>query len=178
MSRMSVFNSPLLLGFEHFERALDRISKSASDGYPPYNVERFGEDRLRITLAVAGFKPEDLDVRVEDTQLVIRGRQRESEDEDRVFLYRGIASRQFQRSFVLSDGIEVVGASLNNGLLHVDMRRIEPGRQIRRVEIETGAGGHHDIPTHRDDRGADRHRHQARTTQSETTPKRRTDRGQ
>lgn len=150
MSRVSMFNSPLLLGFEHFERALDRVSKTASDGYPPYNIERRGEDHLRITLAVAGFGPEDLEVRIEDTQLVIRGRQSESDDPDRVFLYRGIAGRQFQRSFVLSDGIEVVGASLDNGLLHVDMQRIKPEPQVRTVQIDTSGSTRRNIDTRRD----------------------------
>jgi len=142
MTRMSVFNSPLMLGFEHFERALDRVSKSAGDGYPPYNVERLGEDRLRITLAVAGFAPEDLEVRIEDAQLVIRGRQAE-DDQERVFLHRGIAARQFQRSFVLSDGIEVAGATLDNGLLHIDLARRKPEPEVRTVSIETG---HHTAP--------------------------------
>lgn len=137
MSRVSVFSSPLLLGFDHFERALDRVSKTASDGYPPYNIEQMGEDRLRITLAVAGFGPDDLEVRIEDTQLTIRGRHGE-DDADRVFLHRGIAARQFQRSFVLSEGIEVVGASLDNGLLHVDLRQIRPEPEVRTVEIKTG----------------------------------------
>jgi HSP20 family molecular chaperone IbpA len=150
MSRVSMFNSPLLLGFEHFERALDRVSKTASDGYPPYNIERRGEDHLRITLAVAGFGPEDLEVRIEDTQLVIRGRQTESDDPNRVFLYRGIAGRQFQRSFVLSDGIEVVGASLDNGLLHVDMQRIKPEPQVRTVQIDTSGSTRRNIDTRRD----------------------------
>lgn len=164
MSRVSVFNSPLLLGFEHFERALDRVSKTASDGYPPYNVERTGEDRLRITLAVAGFAPEDLDVRIEDTQLVIRGRQSEDET-DRVFLHRGIAGRQFQRCFVLSDGIEVVGASLNNGLLHVDMERVKPEPQVRTVQIQTGAEERRDIPPKRHDAGS--HHEEPRETSRE-----------
>ncbi len=137
MSRVSVFNSPLLLGFDHFERALDRVSKTASDGYPPYNVEQVDEDHLRITLAVAGFRPEDLEVRVEDTQLTIHGRQSEDESE-RVYLHRGIASRQFKRSFVLSEGIEVQGASLDNGLLHIDLERVRPEPQVRTVEIKTG----------------------------------------
>ena len=137
MTRMSMFNSPLMLGFEHFERALDRVAKSAGDGYPPYNVERLGEDRLRITLAVAGFRPEDLEVRIEDTQLVLRGRQAEAEDETREFLHRGIAARQFQRSFVLSDGLEVVGARLDNGLLHVDLQRRKPEPEVRTVAIHT-----------------------------------------
>jgi len=133
MSRLSLFNSPLLLGFDHFERALDRVNKAAADGYPPYNVEQTGENSLRITLAVAGFAMGDLTVQVEDNQLVVRGRQ--AEDKDRVYLHRGIAARQFQRSFVLADGIEVAGASLDNGLLSIDLIRrvIEP--KVRAVEI-------------------------------------------
>src|SRR6202012_6028108 len=113
MSRLTLFNSPLLLGFEHFERALDRVNKISGDGYPPYNVEQLGENALRLTLAVAGFKSEELAVQLEDNQLVIRGKQ--IDETDRVYLHRGIAARQFQRSFVLADGIEVVGAALDNG---------------------------------------------------------------
>ena len=137
MTRLSLFNSPLLLGFDHFERAFDRVSKAAADGYPPYNVEQTGENSLRITLAVAGFAMGDLHVQVEDNQLVVRGKQRE--EKERVFLHRGIAARQFQRSFVLAEGIEVAGASLDNGLLHIDLVRplIEP--KVRMVEI-TSAG--------------------------------------
>ena len=133
MNRLSLFSSPLLLGFDHFERALDRVSKTASDGYPPYNIEQVGEDRLRITLAVAGFTMNDLSVQIEDTQLVIRGKQ--TDDRERIYLHRGIASRQFQRSFVLAEGIEVVGAELDNGLLHIDIMRpmVEP--KVRKVEI-------------------------------------------
>jgi HSP20 family molecular chaperone IbpA len=148
MSRVSVFNSPLLLGFDHFERALDRVSKTASDGYPPYNVEQVGEDHLRITLAVAGFRPEDLEVRVEDTQLTIQGRQGEDES-DRVYLYRGIASRQFKRSFVLSEGIEVVGATLDNGLLHIDLQRVRPEPQVRTIEIKSGQQSREEVATQR-----------------------------
>src|SRR5262244_1805867 len=105
MSRLSLFNSPLLLGFDHFERALDRVSKVSADGYPPYNVEQLGENALRITLAVAGFRMDDLSITVEDSQLVVRGKQ--TDDAHRVYLHRGIAARQFQRSFVLAEGIEV-----------------------------------------------------------------------
>jgi HSP20 family molecular chaperone IbpA len=132
MTRLSLFNSPLLLGFEPFEQAIDRISKTA-DGYPPYNVEQLGENRLRITLAVAGFTEEDLSVQIEDKQLVIRGKQ--TDDDDRVYLHRGIAARQFQRSFVLAEGIEVSGARLERGLLHIDLERpvVEP--EVRRVKI-------------------------------------------
>ena len=134
MSRLSLFNSPLLLGFDQFERALDRVSKAASDGYPPYNVEQTGENSLRITLAVAGFAMDDLSVQIEDNQLVVRGKQ--TDDKDRVYLHRGIAARQFQRSFVLADGIEVAGASLDNGLLNIDLvRRVVEGK-VRSVEIK------------------------------------------
>ena len=137
MSRLSLFNSPLLLGFDQFERALDRVSKAATDGYPPYNVEQTGENSLRITLAVAGFAMDDLSVQIEDNQLVVRGKQ--TDDKDRVYLHRGIAARQFQRSFVLADGIEVAGAALDNGLLNIDLvRRVVEGK-VRSVEIKTAA---------------------------------------
>lgn len=129
MTRLPSFNSPLLLGFEQFERTLDRISKMSAEGYPPYNIEQIGEDRLRITLAVAGFCDDDLSVELSDDQLVVKGRQNDgAEDADRVFLHRGIAARQFQRSFVLADGLMVDGAELDNGLLHIDLRRpyVEP----------------------------------------------------
>lgn len=136
MTRLSVFNSPLLLGFDHFERVLDRISKTSAEGYPPYNIEQLGEDRLRITLAVAGFSMDDLSVAVEDNQLIIRGRHAEDEG-DRVFLHRGIASRQFQRSFVLAEGIEVKGATLDNGLLNIDLVRPRPEVRVRSITIES-----------------------------------------
>ncbi|HEX9569740.1 MAG TPA: Hsp20 family protein [Rhodospirillales bacterium] len=138
MTRMSVFNSPLLLGFDHFERMLDRASKASAEGYPPYNIEQVGDNKLRITLAVAGFSMDDLAVSVEDNQLVIRGRQQTEEDDTRVFLHRGIAARQFQRSFVLAEGIEVKGASLDNGLLAIELDRIVPEPQVRTIEIESG----------------------------------------
>lgn len=139
MTRVSLFNSPLLLGFDQFERALDRVSKTASDGYPPYNVEQTGEDALRITLAVAGFTMAELSVQVEDNQLVLRGKQ--TDDKDRVYLHRGIAARQFQRSFVLAEGIEVAGASLDNGLLNIDLiRRAAPAR-VQTIAIRSGASG-------------------------------------
>lgn len=134
MTRLSLINSPFLLGFEHMERTLDRIAKS-TDGYPPYNIEQIGEDRLRITLAVAGFTRDDLAIQVEGNQLVIRGRQQE--DGERVFLHRGIASRQFIRTFVLVDGIEVTDADLDNGLLHVDLRRPIPESRVKTIEIRT-----------------------------------------
>lgn len=138
MSRLSLFNSPLLLGFDQFERALDRVTKATADGYPPYNVEQIGEDALRLTLAVAGFKPDELSVQLEDNQLVIRGKQ--AEEADRVYLHRGIAARQFQRSFVLADGIEVVGAGLDNGLLNIELRRRAAEGLVRAIEIKTPPG--------------------------------------
>ena len=134
MSRLSLFNSPLLLGFDHFERALDRVSKISSDGYPPYNIEQLGENALRISLAVAGFAIGDLSITIEDNQLVIRGKQ--AEDTQRVYLHRGIAARQFQRSFILAEGIEVSGARLDNGLLHIDLVRPEAESRVRTVEIK------------------------------------------
>jgi len=139
MPRMSVFNSPLLLGFDHFERMLDRASKASAEGYPPYNIEQVGDNNLRIALAVAGFSMNDLSVSVEDNQLVIRGRQAdEAEDDARVYLHRGIAARQFQRSFVLAEGIEVKGAGLDNGLLTIELERIVPEPQVRTIKIESG----------------------------------------
>ncbi len=138
MTRLSLFNSPLFLGFDHFERAVDRMSKNAADGYPPYNVEQISEDRLRITLAVAGFAAGDLQVQLEDNQLVIRGRQ--GEEPERVYLHRGIATRQFQRSFVLAEGIEVTGAGLDNGLLSIDLERPRVEPQVRTIEIASGPG--------------------------------------
>lgn len=137
MSRLSLFNSPFLLGFDDLERALDRVSKSSSDGYPPYNIERIGENGIRISLAVAGFSKDQLSVSIEDTQLVIRGRQ--IDEPDREFLHRGIATRQFQRSFVLAEGIEITGAELDNGLLHVNVKRPVVETQTRTIEIRTAA---------------------------------------
>lgn len=136
MSRVSLFASPFLLGFDEIERLLDRAAKSAGDGYPPYNVERLGGvgERLRITLAVAGFEPSELEVTVEDSQLVIRGRQ--SEQAERDYLHRGIAARQFQRAFVLADGMQVTRARLDNGLLAIDLTRPEPEKLVRRIDIE------------------------------------------
>ena len=133
MSRVSLFNSPLLLGFEHFERALDRVNKGATDGYPPYNIEQTGDEALRITLAVAGFTMADLTITIEDNQLMIRGKQ--TDDAQRVYLHRGIAARQFQRSFVLAEGIEVRGAWLDNGLLHIDLVRPPIAARVRTVPI-------------------------------------------
>ncbi len=135
-TRLSLFNHPLLLGFDQFERTLDRISKTAAEGYPPYNIEQIGETGFRITLAVAGFGQDELSVQVEDNQLVIRGKQ--SEDSGRVFLHRGIAARQFQRSFVLAEGIEVTGAALANGLLHIKLSRPPAEAKIKKIEIAVG----------------------------------------
>jgi len=137
MSRLSLFNSPFLLGFDQFERTLDRIAKTSSDGFPPYNIEQSAENRIRITLAVAGFSMDDLTVQVENNQLLVRGKQ--TEDEDKVYLHRGIAGRQFQRMFVLADGIEVVGAELDNGLLHIDLERPLVESKVQTVAIK-GAG--------------------------------------
>lgn len=139
MSRMSLLNSPLLLGFDQFERALDRVSKASSDGYPPYNIEQLGEDRLRITLAVAGFGDDEMTILVEGNQLIVRGKQ--IDDKQRVYLHRGIAARQFQRSFVLADGLEVSGATLDNGLLNIELKRPLPATRVRTVEIRKKSRG-------------------------------------
>jgi HSP20 family molecular chaperone IbpA len=137
MARMSLLSSPLLLGFDEIERLIDRVGKTAGDGYPPYNIERLsgpaGAEVLRITLAVAGFARDQLEIQLEDKQLTIRGKQ--TDDKDRDYLYRGIAARQFQRTFVLADGIEVRSADLANGLLSVDLVRHEPEKLIRKIEI-------------------------------------------
>ena len=140
MSRISVFDSPLLLGFDHFERMLDRATKVSAEGYPPYNIEQVGDRGLRITLAVAGFTIEELVVSVEDNQLTIHGHHAAA-DETRVFLHRGIAARQFQRNFVLAEGIEIKGAVLDNGLLHIDLERLAPETKVRTIKIESGPQG-------------------------------------
>jgi len=137
MNRTVYFNSPFLLGFEHLERLLERTAKSGGDGYPPYNIEQTGDDSLRIALAVAGFGREELNVTVEDRQLVIRGKQ--SENGDRNFLHRGIAARQFQRAFVLAEGIEVTGATLENGLLTIELKRPKADTIVRTIEITSEA---------------------------------------
>ena len=138
MSRVSMFNSPLLLGFDQLERTLDRLAKSA-EGYPPYNIERIGENGLRITLAVAGFGSDDLAIELVESQLTVRGKQ--TDDSDRVYLHRGIAARQFQRAFMLAEGIEVTGARLDNGLLSIDLVRPVQEPRIRRIRIEAGEPG-------------------------------------
>ena len=133
MTKLSFGSHPYLLGFEQLERLVERTAKTASEGYPPFNIEATSDNTYRITLAVAGFRDEDLSITVEDRQLVVRGRQAEDMAE-RVFLHRGIAARAFQRSFVLADGVEVAGADLELGLLHIDLRRSVPaGDKERRA---------------------------------------------
>ena len=129
-----LFTSPMFLGFDHLEQVLERATKASSDGYPPYNIEQTGPNGLRITLAVAGFTMTDLQITQEDNQLVIRGRQAD-EAPGRVYLHRGIASRQFQRAFVLAEGIEVKGAWLDNGLLHIDLARPQPEVRVKAIPI-------------------------------------------
>jgi HSP20 family molecular chaperone IbpA len=138
MNRTHAFSSPFLLGFEGLEQVLDRVTKSAADGYPPYNIERFqpeadGSENFRITLAVAGFSASTLEITVEDRQLHVRGKQ--SENEPRDFLHKGIAARHFARAFVLADGMDVVGATLQNGLLAIDLVKSAPERVVHRIEI-------------------------------------------
>ncbi|MCA6223382.1 MAG: Hsp20 family protein [Phenylobacterium sp.] len=136
MNRNLLFDSPFLLGFEHTRSQIERAAKAAAEGYPPYNVEDLGGGALRITLAVAGFTPETLQITLEDRQLTIAGRREEGGKGD-AFLHRGIASRSFIRSFVLADGVEVDRALLEHGLLHVDLSRPEPERQVRRIPIQS-----------------------------------------
>jgi HSP20 family molecular chaperone IbpA len=139
MTKLSFGSHPYLLGFEQLERLVERTAKSGSDGYPPFNIEAVAENAYRITLAVAGFREEDLSITVEDRQLVVRGRQAEDGGE-RVFLHRGIASRAFQRSFVLADGVEVAGATMEHGLLHVDLRRHVPETVVQTIKISRKEG--------------------------------------
>lgn len=143
--RLTVFDSPLFLGFDHIEKTFDRMRKSGGEGYPPYNIEQVGDSDLRITLAVAGFSMDDLDIEIEHNQLTIRGKQ--AEDEDRMYLHRGIAARQFQRSFVLADGVEVRDASLDNGLLHIELELVIPQSNARKIQINgKGAKGKSNAP--------------------------------
>ena len=140
MVRVTALSSPLLLGFDDIERALDKMTKSSGDGYPPYNIERVPAtdaepEKLRITLAVAGFAREQVEVTIEENQLTIRGRQ--LEDKTREYLHRGIAARQFQRSFLLAEGMQVLGADLAQGLLSIDLVRPQPERIVRKIEIST-----------------------------------------
>jgi HSP20 family molecular chaperone IbpA len=134
MTKTSFAAHPFLLGFDQLERLVERTAKSATDGYPPFNIEQAGENDYRITLAVAGFREDDLTITVEDRQLTVRGQQAEDAG-NRVFLHRGIAARQFQRSFVLAEGVDVAGAALENGLLHIDLRREVPEPVVRKIDI-------------------------------------------
>jgi len=140
MTKLGFAASPYLLGFEQLERMVERSVKSAGDGYPPFNIEAVTEDAYRITLAVAGFCDDDLAITLEDRQLVIRGRHAE-DDSARVFLHRGIAARAFQRTFVLADGVEVAGAGIENGLLHIDLHRDLPDPVVQRIVIGRKDGG-------------------------------------
>lgn len=137
MTKLSLGATPYLLGFEQLERLLERNAKSGNEGYPPFNIEQTSENSYRITLAVAGFSENDLSITVEDRQLVIRGRQGD-DAEGRIFLHRGIAARQFQRSFVLADGVEVGEAVMENGLLHVDLNRSIPEQVVQTISIRKG----------------------------------------
>lgn len=136
-----LFTSPMFLGFDHLEQMLERASKTSADGYPPYNIEQVSPTGLRITLAVAGFSMDDLQITQEDNQLVIRGRQGADDSDGRVFLHRGIAARQFQRAFVLAEGIEVRGAWLDNGLLNIDLARPQPEPRVKTIEIKRATNG-------------------------------------
>jgi HSP20 family molecular chaperone IbpA len=136
MTKLTLASHPYLLGFDQLERLVERTAKSGNEGYPPYNIEQRGDTAYRITLAVAGFAEDDLSITVEDRQLVIRGKQADT-GEGRIFLHRGIATRQFQRSFVLAEGVDVAGADMEHGLLHVDLTRAEPDRVIQTVKIKT-----------------------------------------
>ena len=134
MTKVTFASHPYLLGFEQLDRLVERTAKSGNDGYPPCNIEQRGESAYRISLAVAGFAEDDLAITLENNQLVIRGRQVD-DCEGRTFLHRGIAARQFQRSFVLADGVEVTGATLENGLLHIDLARAEPETIVQTIRI-------------------------------------------
>lgn len=136
MSHVSIFSSPLLLGFDRMERMLDRVAKAPNEGYPPYNIEQICENTLRITLAVAGFSADELSVTLENNQLTIRGKQ--TDDDSRIYLHRGIAARQFQRSFILAEGIEIMTARLDSGLLNIDMKRPQQANVVQTIEIATG----------------------------------------
>ena len=137
MTKMTLGSYPHMLGFEQLERLLERTSKSGNEGYPPFNIEQTSDFSYRITLAVAGFAECDLSITVEDRQLVIRGRQQD-DSEGRVFLHRGIAARQFKRSFVLADGVDVGEAIMENGLLHVDLTREKPQSVVQTINIKKG----------------------------------------
>lgn len=135
MNRLSLFNSPFLLGFDQFERTIDRISKLSSDAYPPYNIEQISESILRITIAVAGFQKSELNINLEGNQLIIRGSKNDN-DNEKIFIHRGIATRQFQRRFIIAEGIEVNGASIENGLLNIDLVQPLSQEKSKTIEIE------------------------------------------
>ena len=137
MTKLTLGSHPFLLGFDQLERLVERTAKADNNGYPPYNIEQVSDNAFRISLAVAGFGDDDLSITVEDRQLVIRGRQADDAD-DRVFLHRRIAARQFQRTFVLADGVEVAGAAVEHGLLHIDLKRAVPESVVRQIEITKG----------------------------------------
>lgn len=145
-TRLTLFDSPMFLGFDHFERTFDRLKKSGNEGYPPYNIEQTSENGLRITLAVAGFTMDDLDVQIDQNQLSVHGKH--EDDPDRIYLHRGIAGRQFQRTFVLADGIEVTGAHLDNGLLHIEMQRVAPETKARKIPIKQSQDAPIDLKPH------------------------------
>lgn len=146
MTKLTLGTHPFLLGFDQLERLVERTVKSGNDGYPPYNIEQHGDTAYRITLAVAGFAETDLSITEEDRQLVIRGRQSD-EDAERIFLHRGIAARQFQRSFVLADGVEVTGATMEHGLLHIDLHRLQPDSVVRKIEISNSGAASKSLQT-------------------------------
>ncbi len=156
MSRISLFNSPFLLGFDQVERTLDRLAKSGGDGYPPYNIEQVASDGLRITIAVAGFSADQLSITLENNQLMIRGKQ--TDDGERVYLHRGIAARQFQRTFLMADGIEVRGADLDDGLLGIDLVRPDAANRVRNIAINSSSkerrAGSKALPVGRAEQGA------------------------
>lgn len=138
MTKLTFPSHPLLLGFDQLEQLVERTARAGTDGYPPFNIEMTGENRFRITLALAGFREEDLSITVEKRQLTVRGQQSDAERDERVFLHRGIAARQFQRVFALAEGVEVAQARLENGLLHIDLTRSEPEDHVQTVTISRG----------------------------------------
>lgn len=136
MTKLTFPSHPLLLGFDQLERLVERTARAGTDGYPPFNIEVTGQNSFRITLALAGFHERDLSITVEKRQLIVRGQQQDDDRTDRVFLHRGIATRQFQRAFVLADGVEVARAGLENGLLHIDLTRSEPDCAVQTIQIQ------------------------------------------
>ncbi len=137
MTKMTFASHPFLLGFEQLDRLVERTARAENDGYPPHNIEQSSSDTFRITLAIAGFSEDDLSITLEARQLVIRGKQVD-EDDTRIFLHRGIAARQFQRSFVLADGVEIAGATMENGLLHIDLKQAQPEEVVQTIKIRKG----------------------------------------